>query len=66
MLKYVVSVTDIVPDPEIASHLGEVLWVLEYTEKAMDVWLYALKENPNHTIILETMLRLGANASIEP
>jgi len=32
----------------------------------MDVWLYALKQNPNHTIILETMLRLGANASVEP
>ena len=65
-LEYLTRAFDIVSDPEIASHLGEVLWALEYNEKAMDVWLYALKENPNHTIILETMLRLGANASIEP
>jgi tetratricopeptide (TPR) repeat protein len=65
-LEYLTKAFDIVSDPEIASHLGEVLWALEYNEKAMNVWLYALKENPNHTIILETMLRLGANASIEP
>ena len=65
-LEYLTKAFDIVSDPEIASHLGEVLWALEYNEKAMDVWLYALKENPNHTIILETMLRLGANASVEP
>ena len=65
-LEHLTKAFDIVSDPEIASHLGEVLWALEYNEKAMNVWLYALKENPNHTIILETMLRLGANASIEP
>ena len=65
-LEYLTKAFDIVSDPEIASHLGEVLWALEYNEKAMDVWLYALKENPNHAIILETMLRLGANASVEP
>ena len=65
-LEHLTKAFDIVSDPEIASHLGEVLWALEYNEKAIDVWLYALKENPNHTIILETMLRLGANASVEP
>ena len=65
-LEHLTKAFDIVSDPEIASHLGEVLWALEYNEKAMDVWLYALKQNPNHTIILETMLRLGANASVEP
>ena len=65
-LEHLTKAFDIVSDPEIASHLGEVLWALEYNEKAIDVWLYALKQNPNHTIILETMLRLGANASVEP
>ena len=65
-LEHLTKAFDIVSDPEIASHLGEVLWALEYNEKAMDVWLYSLKQNPNHTIILETMLRLGANASVEP
>jgi tetratricopeptide (TPR) repeat protein len=36
------------PDPEIAAHLGEVLWKLGRHEEARGVWQAALKDNPGH------------------
>jgi len=34
------------PDPEIASHLGEVLWVRGDKEEARKIWQDSLKANP--------------------
>ena len=36
------------PDPEIAAHLGEVLWVTGEKSEAQKVWNSALKENPEN------------------
>ncbi|WP_439105748.1 tetratricopeptide repeat protein [Congregibacter sp.] len=47
------------PDPEVAAHLGEVLWVSGKTTGAMTVWRGALQEDPQHEILNETLTRLG-------
>lgn len=44
-------------DPEIAAHYGEVLWLLGKTRKAEKVWKKALKEYPDHKILLSTTSR---------
>ncbi|HUR42456.1 MAG TPA: tetratricopeptide repeat protein [Verrucomicrobiae bacterium] len=47
-----------VPDPEIAAHLGEVLWVLGEKERARSIWEAALTRDPEHRVLKETMERL--------
>jgi len=47
------------PDPEVAAHLGEVLWVTGKTDAAMDVWRGALLKDPQHKILVATLKRLG-------
>jgi len=47
------------PDPEVAAHLGEVLWVSGNTEAATNVWRGALLRDPEHKVLLTTLERLG-------
>ncbi len=47
------------PDPEVAAHLGEVLWVSGDTETALTVLQGAAARDPNHKILINTMERLG-------
>jgi tetratricopeptide (TPR) repeat protein len=49
------------PDPEVAAHLGEVLWVMGRDEAAVAIWDRALSNSPEHAILLETIQRLGAD-----
>ncbi len=39
------------PDPEIAAHLGEVLWVKGDKEEAARIWQQALKMYPDHAVL---------------
>ena len=48
------------PDPEIAAHLGEVHWVLNQKEQALQVWREGLALNPDNTSLRDTLRRLGA------
>jgi tetratricopeptide (TPR) repeat protein len=48
-------------NPEIAAHLGEVLWVLERQEEALSIWNDALSVQPENEVLIETMQRLKAN-----
>ncbi|MBP9713167.1 MAG: tetratricopeptide repeat protein [Sterolibacterium sp.] len=41
-------------DPEIAAHLGEVLWVSGKTDEATKVWEAALKTSPANRLLRET------------
>ncbi len=52
------------PDAEIATHLGEVLWMQGLKTEAITVWQAARMINPNHPTLLETLKRLGV--SLEP
>lgn len=44
-------------DPEIAAHLGEVLWVSGNQDEARLVWKKALKKSPNDPLIEDVMRR---------
>ena len=48
------------PDPEVAAHLGEALWVNGNKQEARTIWTNNLKKNPNDSRILDTMERLKA------
>ena len=45
------------PDPEIAAHLGEVLWVQGIKVEAKDVWQSALRNYPDNEVLISTMKR---------
>jgi len=45
------------PDPEIAAHLGEVLFAKGQPQKAREVWQSQIKTSPDHPLLLETMRR---------
>ena len=45
------------PDPEIAAHFGEVLWVLGQQDKAKKIWAESLKGHPNNELLQSTVKR---------
>jgi len=49
------------PDPEVAAHLGEVLWITGDTDAATAVWRGALLKDPDHDILNSTLKRLGVS-----
>ncbi len=46
------------PDPEIAAHLGEVLWARGQRDEAGQVWQSSLQSHPQNEVLLETLRRL--------
>ncbi len=46
------------PDPEIAAHLGEVLWTRGLREEAGELWQSSLQAHPQNELLLETLRRL--------
>lgn len=46
------------PDPEIAAHLGEVLWARGLREAAGKLWQTSLQAHPQNEVLLETLRRL--------
>lgn len=46
------------PDPEVAAHLGEVLWVIGEQEEARHIWQQSLERHPGDLFIQNTMERL--------
>jgi tetratricopeptide (TPR) repeat protein len=46
------------PDPEIAAHLGEVLWSMGQRERALTIWREGQRLNPQNETLLETLKRL--------
>jgi predicted negative regulator of RcsB-dependent stress response len=57
-LDYLAEAWSAYPDPEVAAHYGEVLWVTGSRDQARIVWEEALDENPDHEILRETINRL--------
>lgn len=47
------------PDPEIAAHLGEVLWVVGHRDRAQAIWKEGLLLNAENETLLGTLKRLG-------
>ncbi|MEE4184770.1 MAG: tetratricopeptide repeat protein [Gammaproteobacteria bacterium] len=50
---------DSLPDPEVAAHLGEVLWELGRRAEAEAVWTAAAAEFPDNAVLAEVRERLG-------
>jgi len=50
------------PDPEVAAHLGEVLWMMERRSEANRVWNNSLRDNPDSPVLLNTIQRLRDGA----
>lgn len=51
------------PDPEVASHMGEILWVMGRRDEALAVWQRALEDAPGDPLVTEAMQRLQTQAS---
>ncbi|WP_144822645.1 tetratricopeptide repeat protein [Marinobacter piscensis] len=46
------------PDPEVAAHYGEALWMSGADEQAQVIWKEGLEQDPEHEILRETIERL--------
>jgi tetratricopeptide (TPR) repeat protein len=56
---YLRRALDIIPDSEIAAHLGEVLWVKGDKREAKKIWETALKATPENILLLEVIQRFN-------
>ncbi|TDT38454.1 tetratricopeptide repeat protein [Halospina denitrificans] len=63
-LDYLKQAYDILPDVEIAAHLGRVLWAMDKKDDARMIWRRALDENEEQqlTPLLEILDELGLSA----
>ena len=57
--KYLRQAMEQRPDPEIAAHLGEVLWAKGERDRAQEIWQSQLKTSPDNPVLLETVRRLA-------
>jgi len=57
-IAYLKKALAIKADPEVAAHLGEVLWTTGDRRGARKVWLRVLKTNPKAKVLSDTMKRL--------
>ncbi len=56
--RYLERALDGRPDPEIAAHLGEVLWRKGDRDRAREVWQAQLAAHPDNAVLKETIRRL--------
>jgi len=59
-IDYLRKAFELFPDPEVAAHLGEALWVNGKKQEAQNIWNNNLRDNPNDSRIIDTMKRLRA------
>ena len=57
-LSFIQKAYDIQSDPEIAAHLGEILWVQGKKKEAEDIWQLSLQSFPDNEILKEILKRL--------
>ena len=56
-LRYLQRAHHLMPDPEIAAHLGEVLWKMGRETEARALWARTLEANPDSEIVRRTQQR---------
>lgn len=52
------------PDPEVAAHLGEVLWHNGKQREARQTWGKFIKEQPDSPVLRETIKRLTGSETL--
>lgn len=57
-LTYLERAWEVMPDAEVAAHLGEVLWVLDRRDEARDAWRRGAELDPEHRVLRDTLQRL--------
>ncbi|EMP57142.1 hypothetical protein MSNKSG1_00928 [Marinobacter santoriniensis NKSG1] len=57
-LQYLKKAWEAYPDPEVAAHYGEALWMAGEEEQARIVWKKGLESDKDHEILRETINRL--------
>ncbi|QFS86032.1 MULTISPECIES: tetratricopeptide repeat protein [Marinobacter] len=62
-LEYLADAWAAYPDPEVAAHYGEALWVSGNEEQARVIWEEGLEQDPDHDILIETIQRLTGNGN---
>lgn len=58
-IKWLSKAFELLPDAEIAAHLGEVLWVSGETEKAREIWQKAQQLDGNQSVLRDTIQRFN-------
>ncbi len=58
-LKFLRRAMELNNDPEVAAHLGEVLWVMGDKAAAMKIWNSALESTPDDQRLLDVIKRFG-------
>jgi tetratricopeptide (TPR) repeat protein len=58
-INYLRRALDIIPDAEIAAHLGEVLWVKGDKKEARKVWNTALEATPDNILLKDVIQRFN-------
>ncbi|MGD8569179.1 MAG: tetratricopeptide repeat protein [Gammaproteobacteria bacterium] len=58
-IKHLRRAVELSDDPEIAAHLGEVLWVSGKKKEALKVWEGSLDKHPNDPKLMDVMKRFG-------
>ena len=58
-IKWLSKAFELLPDAEIAAHLGEVLWVNGETEKARSIWQKAQQLDGNQSVLRDTIQRFN-------
>ncbi len=58
-LKYLRRALELNNDPEVAAHLGEVLWVMGNKAEARKIWNSALESTPDDERLLDVIKRFG-------
>jgi len=54
-IRYLRRAYEMRPDPEIAAHLGEVLWVSGAQEEARQIWNDTASQHPDNEILQRVM-----------
>lgn len=63
-LDYLARAWSAFPDPEVAAHYGEALWVSGAEDQARIVWKEGLEQDADHSVLRETIDRLTDNGDL--
>ncbi|MBW0148813.1 tetratricopeptide repeat protein [Marinobacter arenosus] len=63
-LDYLARAWSAYPDPEVAAHYGEALWMSGAEEQARIIWREGLEQDADHDVLRETIQRLTDNGDL--
>lgn len=64
-LDYLARAWDAYPDPEVAAHYGEALWMSGAEDQARIIWQEGLEQDSSHEVLRETIDRLTNGSELQ-